>query len=63
MYTNKEFTQLSEYVESLLKNGKKSDHEDFKILFNIFGQEKITKIAKEILQKEKNARTNEMPLL
>lgn len=54
---------MSEYVESLLKNGKKSDHEDFKILFNIFGQEKITKIAKEILQKEKNARTNEMPLL
>jgi hypothetical protein len=37
------------YIATLLRDGKRGGHEDFKILFRIFGKEKIAFIAKEIL--------------
>jgi hypothetical protein len=45
--------QLPEYIESLLKDGKRSQHEDFQVLFRVFGKDRIVKLAKEILEKEK----------
>lgn len=48
-----EWTQLSEYIDGLLKDGKTSKHEDFQVLFRVFGKEKIVGIWKEIQEKEK----------
>lgn len=45
--------QLSDYVEKLLRDGKRSQHEDFQMLFGVFGEERITKMAKEMLEKWK----------
>jgi hypothetical protein len=47
---------LKDYVEDLLKDGKRSQHEDFQMLFRIFGEERITKMAKEILESWKAAK-------
>lgn len=44
-----EWTELKEYVEALLKDGKRSQHEDFQVLFRIFGEEKIRKMVDGIL--------------
>lgn len=44
---------LEKYVEALLKDGKRSQHEDFQILFRVFGKQRIVKIATELLDKEK----------
>lgn len=40
---------LTDYIGSLLKDGKRSQHEDFQILFLVFGKDKITEIAKRLL--------------
>lgn len=42
------------YIRTLLKDGKRSQHEDFQVLFRLFGKEKVTEIAKEELRKMKN---------
>lgn len=39
------------HVRSLLRDGKRSQHEDFQLLFRVFGKEKVTAIAKEELEK------------
>lgn len=48
------FITLDEYVEKLLKDGKRSNHPDFQLLFRVYGKEKITEIARRILQREKD---------
>jgi hypothetical protein len=52
-----EWTPIFEYVESLLKDGKRSQHEDFQTLFRILpGKKKeIVEYAKSFLEKEKLA--------
>lgn len=42
---------LRDYVASLLRDGKRSQHADFQALFTAFGKERVTAIAKEILDK------------
>lgn len=37
------------HVRQLLLDGKRSQHEDFQLLFRIFGKEKVVEIAKEEL--------------
>lgn len=49
----KNWMQLEEFIETLLRAGKRSQHEDFQMLFRIFGEQRITKIAKEMLEKWK----------
>lgn len=44
---------LREYVDSLLLDGKRSQHEEFKLLFTAFGKEKIVALAKELLEMHK----------
>lgn len=44
---------LRDYVEELLKQGKRSKHPDFQTLFEIYGKDKIVDMAREILEKEK----------
>lgn len=51
----KEYVELRDYIELLLKQGKRGNHSDYAILFKIFGKEKIVEIAKDILQREKLA--------
>lgn len=51
------FLPLEKYIELLLKDGKRSQHEDFQILFGLFGKERVTKIAKEFLELEKKKDT------
>jgi len=51
---NSDWFQLQDYVEKLLLEGKRSQHEDFQMLFRIFGEERIRKMAKEILEKMKS---------
>jgi len=48
------FITLDEYVEKLLKEGKRSQHPDFQLLFSVYGKDKITEMAKRILSKEKD---------
>lgn len=50
---NTDWFQLQDYVEKLLLEGKRSHHEDFQMLFRIFGEDRIRKMAKEILEKMK----------
>jgi Ca2+-binding EF-hand superfamily protein len=49
----KDWMQLEEFIETLLRAGKRSKHEDFQMLFRIFGEERITKMAKDSLEKWK----------
>ena len=44
---------LREYIRELLKDGKRREHEDFQRLIRLFGDEHITKLAKEVLKEEK----------
>lgn len=37
------------HVRQLLLDGKRSQHEDFQLLFRIFGKDKVVEIAKEEL--------------
>lgn len=50
---NLDWFLLNDYIEDLLKSGKRSQHEDFQMLFRIFGEERITKMAKALLEKWK----------
>lgn len=50
---SKEWMTLREYVDSLLLDGKRSQHEEFKLLFTAFGKEKIVALAKELLEMHK----------
>lgn len=43
--------KLNEYIEKLLLDGKRSQHEDFQVLFRVFGKDRIVEMAKEILAK------------
>ncbi len=54
---------LQEYIRSLLLDGKGSKHEDFQLLFKVFGKEKIVKIALEEKAKDKVEDENEQNLL
>jgi hypothetical protein len=45
---------LRDHVRNLLRDGKRSQHEDFQTLFQVWGKERITKMAQEILKEEKN---------
>lgn len=47
------FITLDEYVEKLLKEGKRANHPDFQLLFSVYGKDKIVAMAKRILEKEK----------
>jgi len=49
------WTQIEDYIESLLKDGKRSQHEDFQTLFRILPKhkERIILFAKEYLKREK----------
>lgn len=49
--TLKSVESFRNYVRELLKDGKRSQHEDFQILFRFFGESKISEIAKEELKK------------
>lgn len=44
---------LEDYVRALLKDGKRSQHPDFQALFVAFGKERITEMAKRLLEAEK----------
>ena len=44
-------TTLEKYIEGLLKEGKRGGHEQFQQLFRIYGKEKVTDIAKPILDR------------
>ena len=50
-------TKLEEYIENLLREGKRSQHDDFQILFRLLPKKKdeIVKIAKDILERDKNS--------
>lgn len=50
---SQEWFEFRQYIESLLLDGKRSQHPDFQVLFNVFGREKVIAIAKEILEREK----------
>lgn len=43
------------HVRQLLLDGKRSQHEDFQLLFRIFGKDKVVEIAKEELARMKDA--------
>lgn len=43
---------LNDYVKSLLKDGKRSQHPDFQRLFLVFGEAKIREIAEKLLKEE-----------
>lgn len=43
---------LEDYVRSLLTQGKRSQDPEFQILLNVFGKEKITLLAKRLLETE-----------
>jgi len=58
-YSADDWATIDVYIESLLKDGKRSQHPEFQLLFAIFGKDRITKIAKAILEKEKHADTLE----
>ena len=51
--TTWEGNTLTEYIENLLKLGKRSKDTEFQSLFAIYGQERITKMAQEALKKLK----------
>lgn len=44
---------LSEYIEHLLRLGKKRDSEEFQKLISVFGEKKIVDLANEIKAKWK----------
>lgn len=48
---------LRDHIRNLLRDGKRAKHEDFQALFQVWGEEKIRKMAQEILKEE----TNETP--
>lgn len=48
------YFNLSEYVEMLLKQGKRSQDPEFKTLMLIYGREKIVEMAKEWLQRDES---------
>lgn len=52
--------QLQDYVEKLLLEGKRSQHEDFQLLFRIFGEERIRKMAEESLERFKDEKRKEL---
>jgi len=43
------------HVRQLLLDGRRSQHEDFQLLFRIFGKDKVVEIAKEELARIKDA--------
>lgn len=45
----REWVTLEDYIEDLLKKGKRSKDAEFKLLFSVFGLEKIKEIAKKKL--------------
>lgn len=45
---------VDQYIEHLLCLGKKLDAPEFQILFEIYGRERISKTAEEILKKYAN---------
>lgn len=45
---------LRDYIKALLLDGKRSQHEDFQKLFAIYGKDKITLLAHEILKELKD---------
>lgn len=50
---SKDWTTLEDYVLSLLKDGKRSNHPDFQSLFLIYGKAKVTEMAQKLLRKER----------
>lgn len=48
-----EWASLKDYIRILLKDGKRSEHPNFKLLFLIYGREKVIELAKEVLEEEK----------
>lgn len=53
---NTDWVPLTKYIENLLRVGKRSKDQEFKLLFSIYGEQKITEMAKEILKKWKEKR-------
>lgn len=53
VYVRKEGVTLEQYVELLLRQGKRSQDEDFKTLMRVYGRQKIIDMAKAILEREK----------
>lgn len=49
----KDGLSLTEYIESLLKDGKDSRHDDFKALIKVFGLEKIQRMVLEARERFK----------
>lgn len=54
-----DWVTLRDYIRELLLDGKRSQHEDFQKLFGLYGEEKITRLAKEILKEEKKNELDE----
>lgn len=54
-----EWASLKDYIRILLKDGKRSEHKDFRLLFLIYGKDKVTEIAKEVLNEEKKSELDE----
>jgi hypothetical protein len=48
---------LAEYIETLLRQGKRSDHDDFKVLMDVWGRDKIVALAKDVLARIKSEET------
>ena len=47
---------LEEFVKSLVDLGKTGEHEDFKVLYAAFGEDRIRKIAREYWMARKAAK-------
>lgn len=43
------WTTLDDYIEMLLRLGKRSQDPEFKTLMDLFGKDRVVKIAKQIL--------------
>lgn len=52
---------LEDHIQGLLRDGKRSQHEDFKLLFRVYGRDKIVEIAKRFLEQEKAAQEEARP--
>lgn len=45
-----DWVELKDYVRILIGQGKRSEHDEFKVLFEVFGKQRITLMAREIMR-------------
>lgn len=53
-----EWLTLRDHVRALLLEGKRSNHDDFKLLFDVWGESKIREMAQEVLKDLKKEEAN-----